>query len=154
MVKLTTVSSAEPQREHLAAFKAYASVPDDHLDALLVQLLRTAFKMGQEAADKPILASSLELEVSERDDNSPVVLFQGEGASVVSVTDGTGAPLGYDRRGSLIFPNAATPVVRVLYMTVPDLAEGARLLPFVYQYATALYDGADSKTLANILAQC
>ena len=142
MVKLTTVSSAEPQREHLTAFKAYASVPDDHLDALLVQLLRTAFKMVQEAADKPILASSLELEVSERDDNSPVVLFQGEGASVVSV------------RGSLIFPNAATPVVRVLYMTVPDLAEGARLLPFVYQYATALYDGADSKTLANILAQC
>jgi hypothetical protein len=28
------------------------------------------------------------------------------------------------------------------------------LLPVVYQYATALYDGQDSRTLASILEQC
>lgn len=154
MIRLTTLSSAEPQREHLAALKAYASVPDSSMDDLLVVLLRTAFKMVQEAADKPLLAAALEVEVSDRDDNAAVVLYQGRNAVITSVTDGQGTALGYDVRGNLLFPYVLTPVVRVRYNTIPDLAEGARLLPVVYQYATALYDGADSKTLAEILAQC
>ncbi len=155
MITLKTLEIAEPKREHLTMLKQYASVPDDSRDALLKSLLNRAMRIVQEAADKTLLPATVELTVSDRHQvyEDAVHLYQ-DADEIISVTDGEGVAIDYVRSGRFLrhLPWVDTVIVR--YTTKPVLPEADALLAVVFQYATALYDGADSATLNQILAQC
>lgn len=155
MITLKTLEIAEPKREHLTMLKQYASVPDDSRDALLKSLLNRAMRIVQEAANKTLLPATVELTVSDRHQvyEDAVHLYQ-DADEIISVTDGEGVAIDYVRSGRFLrhLPYVDTVIVR--YTTKPVLPEADALLAVVFQYATALYDGADSATLNQILAQC
>lgn len=155
MISLKTLKMAPPTREHLSMLKQYASVPDDSRDALLKTLLVQAFKMVQEASDKTLLPSTLELTVSERHQtyDDMVRLYQCPD-EILSVVDGDGVALDYSRSGQMLHCLPWVDTVVVTYTTKPTLTEADTLLVSALQYATALYDGADAATLNSILAQC
>lgn len=150
MVSLEIIEKEQPAAAWLDALKAYASVADDAQDSLLTALLIRACIRVQEMADRSILACTLELTDDDVEDNT-VRLYQTV-AEVLDVKSVEGhrqywQPAGKNIR---VYSNSAV----VTYRTEPREADIDRLLPIVYQYATALYDGEDSKTLANILTQC
>lgn len=150
MVSLEIIEREEPATAWLEQFKAYASVADDSQDSLLNALLVRACIRVQEMADRSILACTLELHDDEVEENS-VRLYQTV-AEVIEVTSGNGHRQYWEPRGRSIRVFSDTAVVR--YRTEPKAGGIDDLLPIVYQYATALYDGEDSRTLAKILTQC
>ena len=150
MVSLEIIEREELSQDWLGALKAYASVSDDAQDSLLNALLVRACLRVQEMADKSILACTIELHDDEVEDNT-VRLYQTV-AEVIDVTSAEGHRQYWEPRGRSIRVFSPTAVVR--YRTEPRQGDVDELLPIVYQYATALYDGEDSKTLANILTQC
>ena len=150
MVSLEIIEREELSQDWLGALKAYASVSDDAQDSLLNALLVRACLRVQEMADKSILACTIELHDDEVEDNA-VRLYQTV-AEVIDVTSAEGHRQYWEPRGRSIRVFSPTAVVR--YRTEPRQGDVDELLPIVYQYATALYDGEDSKTLANILTQC
>lgn len=150
MVSLEIIERQEPAAAWLDGLKAYASIADDAQDSLLKALLVRACIRVQEMADRSILACTLELHDDEVEDNS-VRLYQTVDA-VIDVTSAEGHRQYWEPRGRSIRVFSPTAVVR--YRTDPRTGDVDELLPIVYQYATALYDGEDSKTLANILTQC
>jgi len=153
MIRLTIDRCAEPQVSQLAMLKQYASVPDSSRDALLKLLLTRAMKTVQEAADKSLLPSTLTLTVTEREDNAAIRLYQTPD-TIESVKDGKGEAIDYVRKGNSLLPRSFTETVVVTYTTRPDPAQADSLFAVVLQYATALYDGASSEELAQILSQC
>ena len=150
MVSLEIIERDEPSFGWLDELKAYASVADDAQDSLLNALLLRACIRVQEMADRSILACTLKLTDEDVEDNT-VRLFQTV-AEVLEVTSAEGHRQYWQPAGKNIRVYSNTAVV--MYRTEPRQADIDRLLPVVYQYATALYDGEDSKTLANILTQC
>lgn len=150
MVSLEIIERNEPIASWLKQFKQYASIADDAQDSLLNALLIRACIRVQEMANKSILACTLEVHDDEVEDNY-VKLYQTV-AEVISVTSAQGHRLYWEPRGGGIRVYNETAVVR--YRTEPRYADIDALLPIVFQYATALYDGQDNKTLANILTQC
>lgn len=150
MIELSIIEKEEVPAAWLAQFKAYASIADDAQDSLLAAILTRAVLSVQAKANKSLIACLIELREDEIEDNT-VRLYQTV-ASVVSVRSAGAAELFYEPRGhSLrVYGDAAV----VTYRTEPREGDIEALLPVVYQYATALYDGEDSKTLANILSQC
>lgn len=151
MITLNIIESSRPSAEWLEGLKAYASVPDASQDSLLESLLLRACMRVQEMADRSILACTLQLEEDEVE-NGLVRLYQTI-AEVLTVTDGEGNPLEWSKGNHAVSVGAADHVV-ITYRTEPREGNVAELLPVVYQYATALYDGEDPRTLANILTQC
>lgn len=150
MITLEIIEREEPAAAWLDAFKAYASVADNSQDSLLSAMLVRACMRVQEMADRSILACTLELHDDEVEDHR-VRLFQTV-SEVVSVTSAEGHRQYWEQEDRTLRVYSRTAVVR--YKTEPRPADVADLLPVVYQYATALYDGEDSKTLAQILTQC
>lgn len=151
MITLNIIESSSPSAEWLEGLKAYASVPDASQDSLLESLLLRACMRVQEMADRSLLACTLRLEEDEVE-NGVVRLYQTI-AEVLTVTDGEGNALAWAKATRTVSVGAADHVV-VTYRTEPRDGDIAELLPVVYQYATALYDGEDPRTLANILTQC
>ena len=151
MITLNIIESSRPSAEWLDGLKAYASVPDASQDSLLESLLLRACLRVQEMANRSILACTLRVEEDEVEDGQ-VRLYQTI-AEVLTVTDGEGSPLEWAKGNRTVSVGAADHVM-VTYRTEPRDGDIAELLPVVYQYATALYDGEDPKTLANILSQC
>lgn len=140
----------EPAAEWLQELKTYASVSDDAQDSLLLSLLKRACVRVQEMSDRSILACTLELREDNVEDNT-VRLYQTV-SEIVSVTSAQGHRQYWEPRCKNIRIYSDTAIVT--YTTMPKEGDIVNLLPVVYQYATALYDGQDSKTLANILTQC
>lgn len=151
MITLNIIESSRPSAEWLEGLKAYASVPDASQDSLLESLLHRACLRVQEMADRSLLACTLRLE-EDGVENGLVRLYQTT-AEVLTVTDGEGNALAWAKGSRTVSVGAADHVV-VTYRTEPRDGDIAELLPVAYQYATALYDGEESKTLANILLQC
>ena len=151
MITLNIIESSRPSSEWLEGLKAYASVPDASQDSLLESLLLRACLRVQEMADRSILARTLRVEEDEVE-NGLVRLYQTV-ADILTVTDSQGNPLAW-AKGTRTVSVGAADHVAVEYTTEPREGDVAELLPVVYQYATALYDGEDPKTLANILSQC
>ena len=150
MVSLDIIEKETPAQDWLDELKAYASVADDAQDSLLGALLVRACLRVQEMADRSILACTIELHEDEVEDNA-VRLYQTV-AEIIDVTSAEGHRQYWEPRGRSIRVFSPSAVVR--YRTEPRQGDVEDLLPIVYQYATALYDGEDSKTLANILTQC
>lgn len=155
MIRLDIIECAEPQKPQLDMLKQYASVPDSSRDALLKLLLKRAMKTVQDTAGKSLLPCKLKLTVSERtiDDGVAVRLYHTPDR-IVSVTDGYGNDIAFTRDNDVLLLSAHVETAVVTYTTRPDPAQADSLFAVVLQYATALYDGADTATLAQILSQC
>ena len=67
--------------------------------------------------------------------------------------DAEGNEIRWTRANRILSCGAADNVV-VEYTTEATEGNVYELMPIVYQYATALYDGQDSRSLAAILMQC
>ena len=149
MIELTIIEKADTPAAWLEQFKAYAGIADNAQDSLLQAILSKAVLSVQQKADRSLIACTFELYEDEVEGNA-VILYQSV-SQVVSVThEGNGVAYSFIGRKVHV---AHSPVT-VTYKTEPHLADIDTLLPIVYQYATALYDGEDSKTLASILSQC
>lgn len=150
MITLNIIERAEVPAGWLEQMKTYAAVPDGAQDSLLKALLLRAVLRVQELANKSLLACTLELHEDEVEDNT-VRLFQ-----TVSEVIGVSTPVGhklyweYRANGLRVYEDS----VVVTYKTEPRDGDIEDLLPVVFQYATALYDGQDTKALASILSQC
>jgi hypothetical protein len=155
MIRLDIIECAEPQKAQLDMLKQYASVPDNSRDALLKLLLTRAMKTVQDTAGKSLLPCTLKLTVSERarEDGNIVKLYHTP-EDIVSVHNGEDDDIGFTRDGNLLLLSAYAETVIVTYKTRPDPAQADSLFAVVLQYATALYDGADTEQLAQILSQC
>jgi hypothetical protein len=149
MIELTIIEKADTPAAWLEQFKAYAGIADNAQDSLLQAIFSKAVLSVQQKADRSLIACTIELYEDEVEGNA-VRLYQTV-SQVVSVThEGNGVAYSFIGRKVHV---AHSPVT-VTYKTEPHLADIDTLLPIVYQYATALYDGEDSKTLASILSQC
>lgn len=151
MITLNIIESSRPSAAWLEGLKAYAAVSDDTRDALLESLLLRACLRVQEMADRSLLACTFRLEEDEVD-RGVVRLYQTV-AEVLTVTDGGGHAIAWAKGNRMLSVDTAGHVA-VEYTTAPREGDIDELLPVVYQYATALYDGEDQRTLANILTQC
>jgi hypothetical protein len=150
MITLNIIERAEVPAGWLEQMKTYAAVPDGAQDSLLKALLLRAVLRVQELANKSLLACTIELHEDDVEDNL-VRLYQTV-SEVVSVSTPVGHRLYWEPRSNGI--RVYEPSVVVTYKTEPREGDVENLLPVVFQYATALYDGQDTKTLASILSQC
>ena len=155
MIRLDIIECAEPQKAQLDMLKQYASVPDNSRDALLKLPLTRAMKTVQDTAGKSLLPCKLKLTVSERarEDGNVIKLYHTPD-EIISVNSGEDDDIGFTRDGNLLLLSAYAETVIVTYKTRPDPAQADSLFAVVLQYATALYDGADTEQLAQILSQC
>lgn len=153
MIRLDIIECAEPQKSQLDMLKQYASVPDSSRDALLKLLLTRAMKTVQDAAGKSLLPCTLKLTVSEREFDDAVKLYHTPDR-IESVKDGEGNDITFERSGDILLLGSFAETVIVNYTTRPDPTQADSLFAVVLQYATALYDGASSEELAQILSQC
>lgn len=149
MIDLEIIEKGTIPAAWLNGLKSYASIPDDTQDAWLQICLNRAVLSVQEKADKSLVACTLR--VSDEDAMEGVRLYQSV-KDIVSVTDGRGVEHEFSQAGRMVYTMTEKAVVT--YRTEPIQADIDSLLIVVYQYATALYDGQDSRTLASILEQC
>lgn len=150
MVSLSIIERCDPAPSWLDHLMRYASVSDESHVSLLNALLVKACLRVQEMANKSILACTIELREDEVEDNT-VKLYQTV-SEVISVNAPAGHRMYWEHRGNGL--RVYEDSVVVLYRTEPRPGDVDVLLPIVLQYATALYDGEDANTLANILKQC
>lgn len=150
MIALNIIEKGEMPAGWLKQMKAYAAVADDAQDTLLSALLMRAVLRVQEMSNKSLIACTFELREDEVEENT-VRLYQTV-SEVVSVSTPEGHRIYWEYRsnGLRVYEDS----VVVVYKTEPRAGDIDALLPIVYQYATALYDGQDAKTLASILTQC
>lgn len=149
MIDLEIIERAEIPAQWLSSAKAYAAIADNASDAWLLTCLTRAVLTVQEKADKSLIACTIR--VSDDDASTGVRLYQSV-KDIISVTDGRSALLDYSVDGRMVYVVAEGAVIT--YTTEPKQGNIDLLLPVVFQYATALYDGQDSRTLAAILEQC
>ena len=150
MINLSIIDKAQPDSQWLDALRSYAAVSDQTTDNMLSSLLLRACLRVQEMADRSLLDCTLRLV---DDDVQCVVRLYGSVSEIVSVTDAAGNPVEWHRVSEHMLHVDATHAV-VVYKTTANPGDFDELLPVVLQYATALYDGQDAKTLASILSQC
>lgn len=150
MITLDTIEIGAMPSGALDGFKAYAAVADNSQDMLLISMLTRAMLRVQEMADRSLLSCTFRLTDDETD--GLVRLYQSV-KDIVSVKDGEGNAITYTKASRTLSVGHASSVV-VEYTTQANEGAIKELLPVVYQYAAALYDGQDSKALAAILMQC
>ena len=139
-------------RTRLEQFKQYASVPDNSRDALLASLLKAAVIAVQEFADTALAACTLR-ETAAVPASGIVRLYMG-GGDITSCVDDDGEAVSFDPLpGGRVQVFVRERSVAVTYQTVPNEGDQERLLPTVFRYATALYDGqgADANVKQNVL---
>ena len=151
MIELDIIERNGFPAQWLAEFKAYASVADNSQDALLESLLLRSVLRVQEMADRSILPCRFRLQEDEVQDG--VVRLYQTIKTIDKVTDAEGNSVRYTRANKILSCGVVDNVI-VEYTTEAKEGNVYELLPVVYQYATALYDGQDSRTLAAILMQC
>lgn len=143
-------------RSLLEEFKQYASVPDDSRDALLVSLLRTAMLRVQESADRALLPCTVRQTSAVPEATGRLRLYLG-GGTILSITGAWRQSVPFDPLpGPYVQTFVRGQVVEITFTTEPKETDRQLLLPYVFRYATALYDGEDAATLASILneARC
>ena len=148
MIRLEVIEIAEPGSYALGDLKAYAAIANDAQDNLLKSILATAFDKVQRTADVALLPGRWRIVA----DDHARVLRVYMGGRVQKVTDSTGE-VSFNQRGSRVYVGTDD-TVEIEFTTEVIPANYARYIPVVCQYATALYDGQDDKTLNRILNQC
>ena len=150
MITLDTIEIGSLPQGCLDGFKAYAAISDESQDMLVASMLTKAMLRVQEQADRSLIPCTFRLEDDEVD--GLVRLYQNID-QIVSVKDGNGQAIAWTKAGRTLSVGMVSSVV-VEYTTKASEGNVIDLLPVVYQYAAALYDGQDSRTLASILNQC
>lgn len=149
MVRLEVIEMQEPSSEALDALKAYAAVSDSGQEHLLVMALRRAFGMVQQQANRALLAGRLIVKTADHGRNLRAYM----GGQCVSVKDGDGAEVSWHQRGEFVYVGTDEPVEAEIVTRV-NTADYDALLPVVLKYATAIYDGKESRELSQILREC
>lgn len=151
MIELDIIERSELPAQWLTGFKSFASVADSTQDALLESLLLRAVLRVQEMADRTILSCRFRLQEDEVQDG--IVRLYQTIKTIDKVMDAQGNEVRWTRANKTLSCGMVDNVV-VEYTTEATEGNVCNLMPVVYQYATALYDGQDSRTLAAILMQC
>jgi hypothetical protein len=149
MVRLEVIEMSEPGCSALDALRAYAAVSDAGQDHLLSMALRRAFAMVQSYADTALLAGTFR--VCADDHEGRVRLYMGGKAT--EVVDATGVGVTFVQRGDCV-QVGTDGYCEVVFTTEVSSADYDRLLPVVLKYATAVYDGKESRELNQILREC
>lgn len=149
MVRLEVIEMSEPGCSALDALKAYAAVSDAGQDYLLSMALRRAFGMVQSYADRALLAGTFRVCADGHD--GMVRLYMGGKAT--EVVGASGESVSFKQRGDSV-QVGTDGYVEVVFTTEVSSAEYDRLLPVVLKYATAVYDGKESRELNAILREC
>ena len=149
MIRLEVIEMQEPTMEALDALKAYAAVSDDGQDALLLMALRRAFGMVQQTANRALLAGRYKVLAADH----PRTIRAYMGGQCVSVKDSDGAEVSWHQRGEFVYVGTDEPVEAEV-VTHVNAADYDALLPVVLRYATAVYDGKESRELSQILREC
>ena len=152
MARLEIVSVDEGFcRSLLEQFKQYASVPDDSRDALLATFLRTAILQVQESADRALIHCTVRQSCIVPSASGLIRLYLG-GGTIRSLTGPQMQNVPFDPLpGPYVQTFVRGQAVEVEFDTEPNENDRNRLLPFVFKYGTALYDGEDSSVCASIL---
>lgn len=151
MVLLTTILDDVNLCGMLAEFKQYASVPDDARDAMLTTILKAAIMRVQERADRNIVKCSHRVTYTDVQKGEELRLFLNA-KEIIDVQDAKGNDIGYERDGEYVKVNAGAPMVSIDYTGEPE-GDVTSLKAVLWRYATALYDGEDTKTLDDILKE-
>jgi hypothetical protein len=123
----------------LADFKSYMHITATTNDDALTDVLKQATIRIQEYADVALLPCTIELE----GEGEIIKLYQGPVQEITSVKDLVGGwDVDYvsDYRKTMIEQIDSEAVV-ITYTTLPTSAETARLLNYVYEMASAMWDG-------------
>jgi len=152
MIRTQVITNGKPTLNMREQFKQYASVPDNSRDALLENCLMRALLAVQASADIALLPCTLKLTVDDVAPGESFRLYQG-GASIVSVQTEAGNITDYVFDGGRISLRKKAQRLDVTYTNEVILPEAEKLMPVVWQYATALYDGETPETLNTILKQ-
>jgi len=123
----------------LADFKSYMHITGTTNDAALTDVLKQATIRIQEYADVALLPCTIELE----GEGEIIKLYQGPVDEITSVKDLVGGwDVDYvsDYRKTLIEQIDSDAVV-ITYTTLPTSADTDRLLNYVYEMASAMWDG-------------
>lgn len=144
------ITTSDPTTQQIAAWREYASINDTAQAALHKACLKAAMKVVGDWHDVTLLSGSVRIDVTEREDNAPVVLY-GTPDTITSVKDGAGNALGYTYADGAVTPDGYTAGVSVVYTTKVNTGTLDDLIVKAWRYATALYDGEDETSLSNIL---
>ena len=123
----------------LADFKSYMHITGTTNDDALTDVLKQATIRIQEYADIALLPCTIELE----GEGEIIKLYQGPVDEITSVKDLVGGwDVDYvsDYRKTLIEQIDSDAVV-ITYTTLPTSADTDRLLNYVYEMASAMWDG-------------
>lgn len=149
MVRLEVIEMDEPGCEALDMLKDYAAVTDGGQDSVLAVSLRSAFDKVQRYADKALLPGRFRIYADEH----PGIIHVYMGGKVENVTNSNGSAVSFNQRGDRVYVGTDG-YCEVEFTTEVSHADYDRLLPVVMRYATALYDGKESRELNQILKEC
>ena len=153
MIDYRITQIADPTAEQLAGFKAFIAANGAETDAFLSGLLKRAMMAVQDWEDRTLLAGTATIVASGRENGGEPVLLYGTPDEVESVTGADGNALEYSLVGRFLLPSYLASSLTITYTTAPTDADLADLMPKVYRYGAALYDGEDSPALAKILQE-
>lgn len=123
----------------LSGFKSYMHISGDEKDTELQEVLNQAIIRIQEYSDVALLPCTIELE----EDGNIIKLYQHPVSEITSVKDLVGGwDVAYvsDYRKTLIEQIDSDAVI-ITYTTLPTSVETGRLMNYVYEMASAMWDG-------------
>ena len=153
MIDYRITQIADPTAEQLAGFKAFIAANGAETAAFLLSILKRAMMAVQDWEDRTLLAGTATIVASGRENGGEPVLLYGTPDEVESVTGADGNALEYSLVGRFLLPSYRAASLTITYTTAPTDADLADLMPKVYRYGAALYDGEDSPALAKILQE-
>ena len=153
MITYETILAGEPTTDQLTEFKNYASVNSAATDALLKSMLTSAMLAVGEWEDVSLLACTCRVSSLGREcAYEPVHLF-GTPDEITSMVDGMGDAVDGTMVGKEVILGGPAVDLVVTYTTKVEAGNLSRLLPKVYRYAVALYDGESPQVLNRILTE-
>lgn len=153
MIDYRITQIADPTAAQLAGFKAFIAANGAETDAFLLSILKRAMMAVQDWEDRTLLAGTATIVASGRENGGEPVLLYGTPDEVESVTGADGNALEYSLVGRFLLPSYRAASLTITYTTAPVDADLADLMPKVYRYGAALYDGEGSPALAKILQE-
>ena len=149
MIRLEVIEMAEPDVLALDMLKEYAAVSDAGQDAVLGMNLKRAFYVVQRYADRALLPGRFRIYADEH----PGIIHVYMGGKVEGVRNSYGTAVSFNQRGYKVYVGTDG-YCEVEFTTTVSQADYDSLLPVVMRYATALYDGKESRELNQILKEC
>lgn len=155
MIDYRLTNIADPTAEQLAGFKAFLASNGAETDAFLYGILKRAMCAVQDWEDRTLLAATAMITATGREDDpgEPVLLYGNPKEDTIEAYNGAGNAMEFSVVGRLLVPSYRVPALYIIYTTAPDEGALATLMPKVYRYAAALYDGDSSSDLARILQE-